>query len=215
MKRFISIVAVFAALTMWVSAGFAAEQEVTGAGATFPYPLYSKMFDAYSKERAVRVNYQAIGSGGGIRQLVNKTVDFGGSDAVMTDEDARTAGAPVLHIPTCAGAVVLTYELPGNPEIRFTPAHLRAAGQSRDQVHPGRHRGHLPGQDQEVERPAPYRPKPRRFFARPRRYRDPPFRRQRDHQHLQRLPEQGEQGLERKGRCRHGSQLAGRPRCKR
>ena len=60
-----------------------------GAGATFPYPLYSKMFDVYSKEHSVKVNYQAIGSGGGIRQLVNRTVDFGGSDAIMSDEDSR------------------------------------------------------------------------------------------------------------------------------
>ena len=69
----------------------------------------------------MKVNYQAIGSGGGIRQLINKTVDFGASDAVMTDEDMKAAGPPVLHIPTCAGAVVITYSLPNSPEIRFTP----------------------------------------------------------------------------------------------
>jgi phosphate transport system substrate-binding protein len=98
----------------------AAERELTGAGATFPYPLYSKMFDVYSKEYGVKVNYQAIGSGGGIRQLINKTVDFGGSDALMSPEDAKAAGGPVLHIPICVGAVVLTYNLPGNPEVNFT-----------------------------------------------------------------------------------------------
>jgi phosphate transport system substrate-binding protein len=100
---------------------FAADQELTGAGATFPYPLYSKMFDVYSKEYGVKVNYQAIGSGGGIRQLTNKTVDFGGSDAIMKDEDIKAAGAPVLHVPICAGAVVLTYNLPGDPGVKFTP----------------------------------------------------------------------------------------------
>jgi phosphate transport system substrate-binding protein len=100
---------------------FGAAKELTGAGATFPYPLYSKMFDVYSKEHGVKVNYQAIGSGGGIRQLINRTVDFGGSDAIMTDEETKAAGAPVLHIPTCAGAVVITYNLPGNPEIKLTP----------------------------------------------------------------------------------------------
>ncbi len=121
MKRFICVVATLAVLAISAGSGFAADQEVIGAGATFPYPLYSKMFDVYSKEHGVKVNYQAIGSGGGIRQLVNRTVDFGGSDAIMGDEDAKAAGAPVLHIPTCAGAVVLTYELPGNPEMRFTP----------------------------------------------------------------------------------------------
>jgi phosphate transport system substrate-binding protein len=101
--------------------GTAKEQELIGAGATFPYPLYSKMFDVYSKEYGVKINYQAIGSGGGIRQLVNKTVDFGGSDAVMNESDLKEASAPILHIPTCAGAVVLTYNLPGNPQLKFTP----------------------------------------------------------------------------------------------
>jgi phosphate transport system substrate-binding protein len=115
------IVAVLAVLAVSAGAGLAADQEVIGAGATFPYPLYSKMFDVYSKEHGVKVNYQAIGSGGGIRQLINRTVDFGGSDAIMSDEDVKAASAPVLHIPTCAGAVVLTYELPGSPEVRFTP----------------------------------------------------------------------------------------------
>ncbi len=101
--------------------GAAKEQELIGAGATFPYPLYSKMFDVYSKEYGVKINYQAIGSGGGIRQLTNKTVDFGGSDAIMSEADLKEASAPVLHIPTCAGAVVLTYNLPGNPQLKFTP----------------------------------------------------------------------------------------------
>jgi phosphate transport system substrate-binding protein len=101
--------------------GTAKEQELIGAGATFPYPLYSKMFDVYSKEYGVKVNYQAIGSGGGIRQLTNKTVDFGGSDAIMSEADLKEASAPILHIPTCAGAVVLTYNLPGNPQLKFTP----------------------------------------------------------------------------------------------
>ena len=96
-------------------------QELIGAGATFPYPLYSKMFDVYSKEYSTKVNYQSIGSGGGIRQLINKTVDFGGSDAVMSAEDAKAAQAPVLHIPIVAGAVVVTYNLPGNPEVKLTP----------------------------------------------------------------------------------------------
>ncbi len=99
----------------------AKEKELIGAGATFPYPLYSKMFDVYSKEYGVKINYQAIGSGGGIRQLINKTVDFGGSDAMMSETDLKEALAPILHIPTCAGAVVLTYNLPGNMQLKFTP----------------------------------------------------------------------------------------------
>jgi phosphate transport system substrate-binding protein len=79
------------------------------------------MFDVYNKEYGVKINYQAIGSGGGIRQLTNKIVDFGGSDAIMTEKDLKEAGAPVLHIPTCAGAVVVTYNLSGDPQLKFTP----------------------------------------------------------------------------------------------
>jgi len=121
MKR-ITVCLVAAVLLLSVAGtGMAKEQELIGAGATFPYPLYSKMFDVYSKEYGVKVNYQAIGSGGGIRQLINKTVDFGGSDAVMSDEDLKAAQAPVLHIPTVAGAVVVTYNLSGGPEIKLTP----------------------------------------------------------------------------------------------
>ncbi len=107
-------------LGLW-STVHAKEVELIGAGATFPYPLYSKMFDVYNKEYGVKVNYQSIGSGGGIRQLINKTVDFGGSDAIMSDKDLAAASAPVLHIPTCAGAVVVTYNLSGNPQLRFSP----------------------------------------------------------------------------------------------
>ena len=98
----------------------AAAQELLGAGATFPYPLYSKMFDAYNKDKGVKINYQAIGSGGGIRQLINKTVDFGGTDAFMSDEKLKELD-PIVHIPTCLGAVSVTYNLPGNPALKFSP----------------------------------------------------------------------------------------------
>lgn len=100
---------------------YAEQIELLGAGATFPYPLYSKVFYEYHNQRGVKVNYQSIGSGGGIRQLMNKTVDFGGSDAFMSDEAIKEAGGDILHIPTCLGAVVMTYNLPGNPQLRFTP----------------------------------------------------------------------------------------------
>jgi phosphate transport system substrate-binding protein len=99
----------------------AADVELLGAGATFPNPLYSKMFDAYYQQYKVKVNYQGIGSGGGIKQLMSKTVDFGGTDAFMTAGELKEAGAPVLHIPTCLGAVVLSYNLPENPKLAFTP----------------------------------------------------------------------------------------------
>jgi phosphate transport system substrate-binding protein len=121
MNGFLRVVVAALLLCTVATAGVAAETELIGAGATFPYPLYSKMFDVYSREHGVKVNYQAIGSGGGIRQLISKTVDFGGTDAVMKDEDLKAAGSPVLHIPICAGAVVLTYNMTGNPELRFTP----------------------------------------------------------------------------------------------
>lgn len=120
-KRRFSIALLIPFLFGLSSAGFAADMELVGAGATFPYPLYSKMFDVYHKETGVKINYQAIGSGGGIRQLTNKTVDFGGSDAIMSEKNLKEAGAPILHIPTCAGAVVVTYNMAGDPQLKFTP----------------------------------------------------------------------------------------------
>ncbi len=100
------------------------KNELIGAGATFPYPFYSKVFDAYNKAKGIRVNYQSIGSGGGIKQLQNKTVDFGASDAPMSDEELSKSPAPIVHIPTCLGAVIITYNLPGNPTLKFTPEVL-------------------------------------------------------------------------------------------
>ncbi len=87
--------------------------DLTGAGATFPYPLYSRWFNEYAIRTNVRINYQSIGSGGGIRQVVARTVDFGATDVPMTDEELASAGMPVLHIPTVIGAVAITYNLPG------------------------------------------------------------------------------------------------------
>ena len=97
-------------------------KSLTGAGATFPYPLYSKWFYEYYKLTSVQINYQSIGSGGGIRQLIERTVDFGASDAPMTDEQLRDAPGEVLHIPTVIGAVVVAYNLPGVPTgLKLTP----------------------------------------------------------------------------------------------
>jgi phosphate transport system substrate-binding protein len=87
---------------------------LTGAGATFPYPIYSKWFSDYAARTGVKINYQSIGSGGGIRQLSEGTVDFGASDSPMTDEEmAKAKGGPILHVPTVMGAVVATYNVPG------------------------------------------------------------------------------------------------------
>lgn len=86
--------------------------DLTGAGATFAYPIYSKWFSDYAKETSIRINYQSIGSGGGIRQLTERTVDFGASDAPMSDAELSKAKGPVLHFPTVIGAVAVTYNLP-------------------------------------------------------------------------------------------------------
>lgn len=96
-----------------VPAARATAATLTGAGATFPYPIYSKWFDIYQKTAGVSINYQSIGSGGGIQQLKNGTVDFGASDAPLSNGDMQTMPGPVVHIPTVAGAVVLSYKLPG------------------------------------------------------------------------------------------------------
>lgn len=93
---------------------------INAAGATFPYPLYSKMFSEYAQKTNVKVNYQSIGSGAGQQQLFSKTIDFGASDAYLTDAQMKTVPAPVVHIPTCMGAVVITYNIPNSPKLRFT-----------------------------------------------------------------------------------------------
>jgi len=97
-----------------------AQMLINGAGATFPYPLYSKWFDHYARvDPSVRFNYQSIGSGGGQKQILAQTVDFGASDGPMSDENLAKAPGKLLHIPTVAGAVVVSYNLPGNPTLRL------------------------------------------------------------------------------------------------
>ena len=93
---------------------------INGAGATFPYPIYSKWFDEYAKvDPSVRFNYQSIGSGGGQKQILAQTVDFGASDGPMSDENLSKAPGKILHIPTVAGAVVISYNLDGNPALKL------------------------------------------------------------------------------------------------
>jgi phosphate transport system substrate-binding protein len=115
----------FALLAM-LAAAPAWAQNINAAGATFPYPIYSKWFDEYHKLHPnVQINYQSIGSGGGIRQLLDKTVDFGASDGPMTDEQLQQAGFKILHFPTVLGAAVLSYNIPGvTGELKFTPEAL-------------------------------------------------------------------------------------------
>ncbi|NBX82272.1 phosphate ABC transporter substrate-binding protein PstS [bacterium] len=94
---------------------------IHGAGATFPYPLYSKWFTDFQKVNPdVQINYQSIGSGGGIRQFTDRTIDFGATDTPMTDEQIKKVGEPMLHVPTAIGSVVLSFNLPGVKTLKLT-----------------------------------------------------------------------------------------------
>ncbi len=100
---------------------------INGAGATFPFPIYSKWFDEYAKiDPSVRFNYQSIGSGGGQKQILAETVDFGASDGPMSDENLAKAPRKLLHIPTVAGADVVSYNLPGAPTLKLDGPTLAA-----------------------------------------------------------------------------------------
>ena len=108
------------ALLVSISASASAQMMINGAGATFPYPIYSKWFDEYAKvDPSVRFNYQSIGSGGGQKQILAQTVDFGASDGPMSDENLAKAPGKLLHIPTVAGADVVAYNLPDNPALKL------------------------------------------------------------------------------------------------
>ena len=112
-RRIITALFIVLAIAGIGRSGFA-DQLINGAGATFPYPIYSKWFDVYAKENpGIKFNYQSIGSGGGIRMLSNRTVDVGASDAPLTDQQLSEAPARILHFPSVMGAVVIAYNLPG------------------------------------------------------------------------------------------------------
>lgn len=112
------------ALILSVASSQAATTMINGAGATFPYPLYSKWFSEFKKiDKDTQVNYNSIGSGGGIRQFTDQTVDFGASDAPMTDEQISKIEGGAIHIPTVMGAVVLSYNV---PEVK---THLKLTSQ--------------------------------------------------------------------------------------
>ena len=120
-KSWLATLLAFLLVTILASAPAHAQMLMNGAGATFPYPIYSKWFDEYAKvEPSVRINYQSIGSGGGIRQISERTVDFGASDGPMSEEQLKKVPAELFHIPTLLGADVATYNLPSNPQLRFT-----------------------------------------------------------------------------------------------
>ena len=121
LTSFLSMAAcVLAACSRPASTPASAQLLINGAGATFPQPIYTKWFDEYAKvDTSVRFNYQGIGSGGGQNQIISETVDFGASDGPMTDAKLATAPRTLWHIPTVAGAVVVSYNLPGNPKLKL------------------------------------------------------------------------------------------------
>ena len=115
--RTLSALIALTAVATTATAVRAQSVDLTGAGATFPYPIYSKWFSDYAAKTGVRINYQSIGSGGGIRQLSEQTVDFGASDAPMSDAElSKAKGGKVLHFPMVLGAVVVTYNVPDVPQ---------------------------------------------------------------------------------------------------
>lgn len=118
MKSWLKIAALAAVLTTTAEA----RTLLNGAGATFPYPIYSKWFDVYHQQNPeIEINYQSIGSGGGIRQISEQTVDFGATDGPMTDDQLKKAPGKILHFPTVLGAVVPIYNIPGmSQELKFT-----------------------------------------------------------------------------------------------
>lgn len=120
MRRMLAFVALAATFNLVSAAPANAQLLVNGAGATFPYPIYSKWFDEYSKvDPSVHFNYQSIGSGAGQKQILEGTVDFGASDGPMSDHSLAEAPGKILHVPTVAGADVVTYNLPGAPSVRL------------------------------------------------------------------------------------------------
>jgi phosphate transport system substrate-binding protein len=124
MRRRTALLTLFLAGTATGAAAAADALLINGAGATFPFPLYSKLFSDYNKLHPnLKFNYQSIGSGGGIKQITEKVVDFGASDAPLTGEQLAKAQG-LVHIPTVLGAVVITYNLPGAPSIKLTPEAL-------------------------------------------------------------------------------------------
>src|SRR5437867_1755723 len=111
-----------AGLIALAAAAPALAQSLTGAGATFPYPIYSKWFDVYNKQTGVEINYQSIGSGAGIQQVKAGTVDFGASDAALSNERLKELPRRVLHFPTVGGALAMVYNLPGLAKpLQLTP----------------------------------------------------------------------------------------------
>ena len=186
------------ALAAW-SAAPAGAQGLTGAGATFPYPIYTKWFDAYNKATGVQINYQSIGSGGGIRQFTEGTVDFGATDGPMNPAQMDAVQGDVIHLPTVIGAVVLTYNLPvlGATQLKFD-------GPTIADIFLGKI---TKWNDNRIAALNPGVGAPEH-----RHHRGPPLRRVGHQLHLHRLPDQGVPRVEGQGGLRHLRVVADRPR---
>ncbi|MCZ4693714.1 phosphate ABC transporter substrate-binding protein PstS [Ancylomarina euxinus] len=128
MKKFQLLLVTIISISLMTSCGDSGKKQsnekkakaLTGAGATFPQPFYNTIFKTYTKSKGLLVTYGGIGSGGGIRSLKDKIVDFGATDAFLSDKKLAEMPGDVLHIPSCLGAVVAAYNLPGKPELKFT-----------------------------------------------------------------------------------------------
>jgi len=120
MKKLCIFLGMTIAVCLISLSSFGTDIELKGKGATFPLPLYSMMFDEYQRQFKINVEYEGIGSSGGIKALSNREVDFGGTDAYMSDELIAATGADIVHIPTCLGAVAVTYHLEGNPPLNLS-----------------------------------------------------------------------------------------------
>ena len=171
--------------------------DISGAGATFPYPIYAKWADAYKKETGVGLNYQSIGSGGGIKQIEARTVTFGATDAPLSGADLDKNG--LVQFPMVMGGIVPVVNLAGNQGGRF--GHRRAdTGQ------------YLPRQDQDLGRSGDQETQSQRQAAVAGDRCRPPFRRFRHHLQFRLLPVEGQPGLENEGRLQHVGRMAGRHR---
>ena len=175
----------------------ASAADITGAGSTFVYPVLAKWADVYKKDTGIGLNYQSIGSGGGIKQITNKTVTFGASDMPLTPEDV--AKNNFVQFPVINGSVVPLFEPAGHQARR---AHARWPD----------HRQDLPRRDHQMERSGDRQAQSRRQTARHRDCRRAPLGRLRHHVHLDQLSLQGQPGMEEQGRREHRGRMAGRHR---
>ncbi len=187
-----------AAIAAVATSTFAASAaDISGAGATFPYPIYAKWADTYKKQTGIGLNYQSIGSGGGIKQITAKTVTFGASDMPLKVQDLEKNG--LIQFPTVLGGVVPVVNVEG----------IKAGDVVLDGPDPGQD---LPRRSQGLERPGDPEAQSERQAAVPGDRRRASLGRIRHHVHLHRLPVEGERRLEIQGRGQYGGRMAGRNR---